>query len=309
MTAKPIFIISLPRSGSTLLQKILMTHSQIASHPEPWILLPLVYMHKKVGIKTEYGHTSSAIALNTIYKHLPSGKEDYYQMIRHFALCLYTKLSNGEPFFVDKTPRYYFIIPEIKKIFPDAKFIILIRNPLSIFASCIEAFKENTVRRLDHLDRDLFVGPKRIAAGVKYLGENGLVARYEDLVKNSESEIGKILTFLGVTFEQNLIERSFVQKIDGYGDHLGARKYTYIKNQTNKWKTIINTPYRKWRIKRFIKQIDTGYLTLCGFTKKELLQAIHAHRNVRQNPSEYVWAVEECLARLLKKIIKYKPLS
>jgi len=56
-----IFLISQPRSGSTLLQKILNTHSQIISASEPWIMLNPVYALRSSGIKAEY---NSKIANN-----------------------------------------------------------------------------------------------------------------------------------------------------------------------------------------------------------------------------------------------------
>ena len=46
----PIFIFSLPRAGSTLLQRVLMGHPEIASIAEPWLLLPLMYVQKEHGV-------------------------------------------------------------------------------------------------------------------------------------------------------------------------------------------------------------------------------------------------------------------
>ena len=42
MSIRPIFIFSAPRSGSTLLQRVLAAHTQVATASEPWILLPLL---------------------------------------------------------------------------------------------------------------------------------------------------------------------------------------------------------------------------------------------------------------------------
>ena len=50
----PIFVFSLPRSGSTLLQRVLMSHNDISSVAEPWILLPQIYSLKKEGTLSEY---------------------------------------------------------------------------------------------------------------------------------------------------------------------------------------------------------------------------------------------------------------
>jgi len=53
---KPIFVFSLPRSGSTLMQRILGSSTEISTVSEPWILLPLFYALKKEGVYAEYGH-------------------------------------------------------------------------------------------------------------------------------------------------------------------------------------------------------------------------------------------------------------
>ncbi|MBT8101022.1 MAG: sulfotransferase, partial [Gammaproteobacteria bacterium] len=51
---RPVFLLSLPRSGSTLLQRMLMTHPAISSVPEPWLLLPIFYPRRTSGHSAEY---------------------------------------------------------------------------------------------------------------------------------------------------------------------------------------------------------------------------------------------------------------
>jgi len=309
VTPKLVFIISIPRSGSTLLQKILMSHSNIASHPEPWFLLPLVYMHRDSGIQTEYGHKQSINALKNILKNLPNGINDYHQSLRMFAFSVYSKLSNQKKYFLDKTPRYYFIIPEVFKLFPEAKFIILVRNPISIFSSCIEAFKKNSSRRLDSLDRDIFDGPKYISQGAKLLGTNSIIVSYEDLVVKTEIILRRISDFLDLEYEEDMVKKSFLQKLDGHGDHLGAKKFKYIKNQQNKWRIIINSSYRKYRLKKYIEKIDDNYLDLGNYKRKELLRTVNAHKVIEKNKFDWLWYIEEYIVRIIKKTIRHQTLS
>ena len=66
----PVFLFSLPRSGSTLLQRMLLGHEQIASISEGWVLLPLIYAMKKKGVVAEYSHISSQIAMRDIIANL-----------------------------------------------------------------------------------------------------------------------------------------------------------------------------------------------------------------------------------------------
>ena len=73
----PIFIFSLPRAGSTLLQRVLMAHKDISSVAEPWILLPNVYTTKDKGTLSEYASTVSYKGVSDFINNLPNKKNDY----------------------------------------------------------------------------------------------------------------------------------------------------------------------------------------------------------------------------------------
>lgn len=303
---QPIFLISLPRSGSTLLQKILMSHSDIASHAEPWFMLPLIYGMKTKGIKTEYGQESATIAIDSIKKSL--GDDGFYKReVITFALNLYKKLSDGERYFLDKTPRYFYILDELIELFPYAKFIILLRNPISIFASNIEAFKNNSIKRLDQLDGDFYIGPKKIANFLdKYANnENVLTLCYDDLTCNPENTIQNICDFLEIEYGSSMLEKFTSQRLEGFGDHLGAKKYTSIKNNQDKWKSIVDTPVRKRLLKEYILNYDSEYLKYAKLERGELLQKIRKHR-VKFNTKELFLLIQLKVIRILKRMIKYK---
>ena len=72
----PLFLFSLPRSGSTLAQRILAAHGGIATTSEPWILLPYLYTLRDNGIYAEYNHRSLISAIEDFYEMLPGGRED-----------------------------------------------------------------------------------------------------------------------------------------------------------------------------------------------------------------------------------------
>jgi hypothetical protein len=73
----PLFVISLPRAGSTLLQRLLMAHSAIDSCGEPWLALPLAYMLKKDGVISDYGHKSAQRSIQSFVNGLPHGEDDF----------------------------------------------------------------------------------------------------------------------------------------------------------------------------------------------------------------------------------------
>ena len=126
-----IFLISLPRSGSTLLQRILGGHPDIATLAEPWVMLHPLYALKRAGIETEYDAVLAREALDDFLGQIDGGETAYVEGVRRFAGDLYARAlaRQGKRLFLDKTPRYYRIIPELRQVFPRAKFIILLRNP------------------------------------------------------------------------------------------------------------------------------------------------------------------------------------
>ena len=125
---KPIFLISLPRSGSTLLQRVLITHPEIDSYSESWLLLPLIQSLKESDTIANYGHRICTVALNAIIGEM-GGVEYYYEVLRQFVMNIYSQIcSKGSKYYLDKTPRYYLIINDIARLFPDAKYIFLFRT-------------------------------------------------------------------------------------------------------------------------------------------------------------------------------------
>jgi hypothetical protein len=116
MAIQPIFIFSVSRSGSTLLQRVIAAHDGVATVSEPWLLLPLAYALRERGVSAEYFHPLLATAIADFCRELPDGVEDYRREHRRLALSLYEKAAcaqssgAGSPrYFLDKSPSYYLI--------------------------------------------------------------------------------------------------------------------------------------------------------------------------------------------------------
>jgi len=298
---KPIFLISLPRSGSTLLQKIMMAHDCIASTAEPWFLLPLSYMRHKSSGKAEYGFNQAINAFMRI--EADCGQDHIDRLVSNFAYDIYGKyvLSN-EDYFLDKTPRYYLCVQELRRIFPEAKFIVLTRNPISIFASSVEAFRNNTLYRLDHLDNDFTLGPKLIAEFCKYSSGNYFLLSYDNLVTNPSDSISKLFSYLNLDFSESLIEKSFKVKLEGHGDHLGAKKLDHIDQSLVRWKNVINSKSRKKRAIQMLNNFPDEYLSLQNLNKEELLSQLEKHEVSKFGVNDFFELWRENIYRLGKKI-------
>src|SRR5687767_8500554 len=137
------FIISLPRSGSTLLQRLLAAHPRIKTAGEPWLALPFAYALREKGARAEFSHRSMAQGIGEFVKALPGGTATYYREAGRMMERLHeTMATTGRDWFLDKTPRYFLILEELVEMFPEAKFIVLQRSPLAVVASILNTWHE-----------------------------------------------------------------------------------------------------------------------------------------------------------------------
>ncbi|MBC2736700.1 MAG: sulfotransferase [Desulfobacteraceae bacterium] len=274
-----IFLFSLPRSGSTLLQRVLSTHPEIHTLSEPWLLLPLIYQFKE-NVYTEYSHRQFTIALNDILETKLMGNRIYYEKINKLITELYTEITPHEAiYFLDKTPRYSLIAEEIITIFPNAKFIFLWRNPLSIIASIISYWGNGNISTKKWnwvaIKIDLFKGLKNLINARDLCKTNCVEIKYEELVKFPELSIKKISEYLelGDSFQYNFYnEKPLEGKL---GDKSKNQKIKKIRGTSvEKWKTIVNNPTRKHWCSNYIKWIGKTRLHSIGYDYDKMLTDI-----------------------------------
>lgn len=298
----PIFIFSLPRSGSTLLQRMLMTHPSIASAPEPWTALHAVYAFRDTGMISEYGHATFRKAQQGLIPLLPGGEKDLWQAARLSILHIYEKLAHGKPFFLDKTPPNCLIIPELISLFPDAKFIFLLRNPVAVVSSMLTEFRGGTTRRMDHIDLYLKDGAKALATHAGSMQGKAQLVTYEDLSTSPGEELQRLLGFIGLEYEPGQETKFFRQTLKGMGDKSGANKNTISLNADG-WKRTMATPVRKRRLLQIIKDWPTPYFSAGGYDKAALLEEIPQIPVRKRAPEEWAYWAEEWLIRRLRKYV------
>ena len=281
MMLKPLFIFSLPRSGSTLLQRVLAADSQIASVAEPWVLLPLVYALREHGASAEYSHYWANFALNDFIRELPNGKQDYLSAIGSAVRELYQKAAKNKDarYFLDKTPRYALIVDEIIDIFPDGKFIFLWRNPLAIVASIVETWGGGKWD-VSMCKVDLFDGIASLIDVYQAHSEQILAIQYESFLQSPEKELDKIAEYLELKFDPDVLKNFSQVSFSGtLGDPTGVKNYRAVDTAPlEKWKTVINNPLRKRWCRRYLKWLGEERLKVMGYDFKELLCELDSAR-------------------------------
>ena len=134
MQEKLIFLIGPPRSGSTLLMRMLSSHSQIYSRPEPHLLTPLAHLGYWDNVdRAPFDQLQAGASVRQFVQDLPNGEADYIEALQAYAHTMYGRIleTQDKPFFLDKTPAYGLILPFIERVFPQAHFVVLTRNPCS----------------------------------------------------------------------------------------------------------------------------------------------------------------------------------
>lgn len=275
----PIYILSLPRSGSTLLQRILAGNSQICSVAEPWFLLPLLYSLKDRGIYTEYRHDVSVQAVKDFVSHLPNGETDYRDAIQTLAINLYGKVStNDTRYFLDKTPRYHLIADELINIFDDAKFIFLWRNPLAIAASLVESYGQGKWNVYD-FNIDFYKGLPGLLSSFNSKDDRFYSLRYEDFLVNTDVELKKLVQFLDLDHHESksMLSNMHTSLPQGLmGDSTGIHRYSNVSDEPiGKWTQSFNNPVRKSWGKRYLDWIGEERLSIMGYDKNIIINHLN----------------------------------
>lgn len=184
-------------------------------------MLPLVYSLKQDQIQSQYNGELANTAIQEFLSTIPNGRSQFTQAAARMAAALYNEACQqaGKTHFLDKTPRYYMIIPELAEFFPEARFIFLLRNPLAVLASIFEKnVKEHWVILGRHRE-DLLTAPGKLLEGAARLGERSLTMHYEELVDQPASELERVCRFLQIEFFPKMIEYGASKKpIGSMGD-------------------------------------------------------------------------------------------
>lgn len=191
--ADPIFILGLPRSGSTLVEQILASHSQVEGTME---LPDIMAMTARLG-----GTGDAQSYCKLLGDLLPAQLAD---LGNEYLTRTRIQRREGRPFFIDKMPNNWMHVGFIRMILPNARIIDARRNAADC---CLSAFKQHFARGqgfsydLTDLGRyyrdyvDLLAHFDRAAPGMVHRVE------YERMVTDTEAEVRRLLDYCNLPFE------------------------------------------------------------------------------------------------------------
>lgn len=305
---KLIFVISQPRAGSTMLQRILGCHPDIHTVSEPWIMLHPSYATRSVGHMADYNAQWAHGATQTFFESLSGGHDEYFQGVRRMYSYIYSRAleESGKKYFLDKTPRYYFIIPELCKVFPEARFIILLRNPLSVLNSILNTWVGQHWLSLHNYKHDLVDAPLLLLEGSRTLNGVAIKFNYESIVDNPKFHIEAMCEYIGVDFSLDMIN---------YGSHgmpewqLGDQANVYqhskpVAQSKSRWMKRVDNP-QVWRLMNdYLEFLGEDIFNQMGYSYDDSKKFLFESK-----PSRLDLISTISLSRLLEKPIEERSFS
>ncbi len=269
-----IFLISQPRAGSTLLQLVLAGHPDIATTSEPWIALHPIYALKHNEANATYNSDLAYYALLDFLSQAGVDKGFYKQQLNAFLLSLYQqaiKYQNKKKF-LDKTPRYYLIIPELIEIFPKAKFIILIRNPLAVLNSILKTWVKNDWFSLENFKNDLLVAPAKLVDSVKQYPDVCLPVKYEDFAADPKTTLESICKFLGISYLANMLDYGVRLNPEWkFGDSVGIYKASRpFTGSLDAWQRDLKSPQANLIALSYLEALGEALIRDMGYDYQEI---------------------------------------
>lgn len=203
-----VFLLSAPRAGSTMLGAMLGTHSRLHCPAEPWIQLLADPLDESLGVaENVFDHALAQTALRSFAEPVQQ-----QAAARAYACSAYNAALAGaaKPVLVDKTPRYYHLLPRLAERWPSARFLWLQRSPLDVIASCKTTWNlpvaEMTGDPVTSHTFDVTLAFHRFIAFFRHPDPARRIIRYEELVADPAGQLSAVCSWLGVDFEPPMVE-------------------------------------------------------------------------------------------------------
>ena len=287
----PIFIVGVPRSGTTLLAAMLSGHSRLICGTETdffhflnqvdvseltakstWpndatdFLFKMVQARGKKSVPENYNFEKKEI-----HKYLseksPTVKSILNSITEQYAI------KHNKVRWIEKTPRHLLYLHKIRMYLPDSKIIRIVRDPRDTALSIVKApwgwAPRNVVgaismwRYLDDCSSTFFDSDS-----------NSFTVKYEDLILSPEKELTAICSFIGEKFETNMLQTN--------------NTYSHVNSIAEDWKKKVAQPIDKSRAEVWLREFSSEEKTISENLVGDRL--IRYDYPIFNNKSEYIKA-------------------
>jgi tetratricopeptide (TPR) repeat protein len=223
-----IFVLGMPRSGTTLVEQILASHSDVNAGGE------LEYMGRLVeNLKSGKGGAGDypEIVLHMDADGLDGMGRDYLDCLRH--------LASGHSFVIDKMPLNFLLIGLIHLALPNSRIVHCRRDPVDTCFSCYKHFFLGQysfaydLAELGRYYRNVYA--QLMNHWHKVLPGRILDVRYEDMVDDQERETRRLLEHCGLPWEDSCLDFHKIKRVVKTSSAAQVRRSIY-KNAIHRWK-------------------------------------------------------------------------
>jgi tetratricopeptide (TPR) repeat protein len=193
---QPIFIVGMPRSGTTLLDRVLGNHSRVTSAGEL----------DEFGLQLRWASDHGVTLDHHVLERLES--LDFAELGRRYLAQTQWR-ANGAPFYVDKLPRNWIVAGLIHRALPQARILNLVRDPMDVCFSNYRALLGETFPwsyNLDALAQHYRQYRKVVAHWHSAMPGVILDVDYAALTRHPELTARKVLAFCGLDWEPECID-------------------------------------------------------------------------------------------------------
>ncbi|MDP7295823.1 MAG: sulfotransferase [Gammaproteobacteria bacterium] len=220
----PIFIVGLPRTGTTLTERIVSSHSQVESADESFFMQ--IAIQRVSGLAARQGMSPAVI--EAAAKHDIGPVAQVYLQAVHYRL-------GGKPMFIDKLPENVLLLGFIAKAFPHARLILLNRNPMD---ACFALYKQSFFKfayTLENLGKYYLAYDRLRRHWRAVLSDRLIEVDYESLVADQQGQTKMLLDKLGLEFEQACLDFDQNQASSATASAVQVREKMHNRS-VGKWK-------------------------------------------------------------------------
>ncbi len=225
---QPLFIVGMPRSGTTLVEQILSSHSEVTARGE---LRDLDIMSRQMkylfGTAREYPEVL-----------LDADDEQLQRIADHYYNVLLQGVAPDQRYAIDKLPFNFYRLGLIYQLFPRAKIVHCTRNPMDTCFSIYTYKFTNTLEWMLGLDRiaHYYNGYRKLMAHWEKVFPMPIhTVAYEDMVADQRGQTEKLLSFLELDWEDNCLQFHQNERAVSTASAWQVRQPIYTKS-VEKWR-------------------------------------------------------------------------
>ncbi len=253
---KCLLIVGMPRSGTKLFRNLCNQHSllnitEFETHFFPFLINKFGYNLENSELtpesllkyieSTTFYYNIQNMGRQLRLEDLKKIKIKDWNSILTFILTFFAPEDKKDYlYFGDKTPNYIYHLPLLKKVLPDAKVVVLIRDPRDYALSIKKTWKKSLYRAAINWR----CGMLKMMNDISSFSKDVYFVKYEDLITNSQNTMKDFCSFLNIPFEEKMMT---------------LKKPTEYVGSTKGKKYIVGSNYNKYKLdlsKRKIKRIE-----------------------------------------------------